>query len=256
MATWPMLGKGRKTWQLWAMRGRGAVWFSLKNSRSGKTAAELLGDYSGWLVCDGLKSYDKAARVCRGDPTLVGCWSHVRRKFIEAESSAPEACAEILDLIGDLYEIESRARDPDPGEDLLERTARLRKTESKPKLDQIRAWAAAQSALPRSLLGKAIKNMVGQWPRLVRFVENPRIWIDNNPTERAIRGPVVGRKNHYGSKSRRGTEVAAIICSLFETAKACGVDPRSYLRKVLAEDIRNPHTATLPQPIVDVMSAK
>ncbi|MGM0557844.1 MAG: IS66 family transposase [Myxococcota bacterium] len=254
--TWPMLGKGRKTWQLWAMRGRGTVWFSLKDSRSGETAAELLGDYSGALVCDALKSYEKATRICRGDPTLLGCWAHVRRKFIEAESSVPEACAEILDLIGDLYEIESRARDLDADEDLLERTARLRRDEAKPTLDEIRRWADAQRALPRSLLGKAIKYMLGLWPRLVRYVEDPRLWIDNNPTERAIRGPVVGRKNHYGSKSQRGTEVAAIIYSLVETAKACGVDPRNYLRQVVAEDIRNPHTATLPQPIVDVMSAK
>ena len=184
---------------------------------------------------------------------LPGTKPHVRRKFIEADSSAPEACAEILDLIGDLYEIESRARDPDADEDLLERTARLRREESTPKLDQIRAWAAAQSALPRSLLGKAIKNLVGQWPRLVRYVENPRIWIDNNPTERAIRGPVVGSKNHYGSKSRRGTEVAAIIYSLVETAKACGVDPREYLRRLVANDIRNPHIVTWPEPIEKVM---
>ena len=80
------------------------------------------------------------------------------------------------------------------------------------------------------------------------------MWIDNNPTERAIRGPVVGRKNHYGSKSVRGTEVAAIIYSIVETAKACAVDPRDYMRRVVLADIRNPHTVTLPWPIEEVMA--
>lgn len=54
--------------------------------------------------------------------------------------------------------------------------------------------------------------------------------LDNNATERALRGPVVGRKNHYGSRSRRGTEVAAILYSLLESAKLCGVEPKAYLR--------------------------
>jgi transposase len=55
--------------------------------------------------------------------------------------------------------------------------------------------------------------------------------LDNNDTERAIRGTVVGRKNHYGSKSKRGTEVAAIFYSLVETAKLHDVDPVRYLRE-------------------------
>jgi transposase len=60
-----------------------------------------------------------------------------------------------------------------------------------------------------------------------------RIPLDNNATERAIRGPVVGRKNHYGSKSRRGTEAAAILYTLVETAKLHEVDPAKYLLEVV-----------------------
>jgi Transposase IS66 family len=60
-------------------------------------------------------------------------------------------------------------------------------------------------------IGKAAAYVVANWVRLTRFLDDPRIPLDNNATERAIRGPVVGRKNHYGSKSRRGTEVAAIF---------------------------------------------
>jgi len=62
-------------------------------------------------------------------------------------------------------------------------------------------------------------------------VEDARIPLDNNATERGIRGPVAGRRNHFGSKSQRGTEVAAVFYTLLETAKLCGVDPAHYLRE-------------------------
>ncbi|MGE3508591.1 MAG: transposase, partial [Vicinamibacterales bacterium] len=61
--------------------------------------------------------------------------------------------------------------------------------------------------------------------RLTRFLDNPCIPLDNNAAERVLRGPVVGRKNHYGSKSLRGTQVAALFYTLCESAKLVGVDP-------------------------------
>ncbi len=63
--------------------------------------------------------------------------------------------------------------------------------------------------------------------------------------ERALRGVVVGRKNHYGSRSERGTRVAALFYSLIESAKLCGVEPRAYLREATFRAIRNAGTATL-----------
>lgn len=72
--------------------------------------------------------------------------------------------------------------------------------------------------------------MGGQWKGLLRFLDDPRVPLDNNATERALRGPVVGRKNHYGSKSKRGTEVAALLYSLVESCSLNGVDPKRYLR--------------------------
>jgi transposase len=79
--------------------------------------------------------------------------------------------------------------------------------------------------------------VIANWDRLTRFVDDPRIPLDNNATERGIRGPVVGRRNHYGSKSRSGTQVASIFYSLLETAKLHGVNPSAYLRAaILAAD--------------------
>jgi len=98
---------------------------------------------------------------------------------------------------------------------------------------QIHEWALNQRALPESALGKAIAYMGGRWKGLIRFLEDPRIPIDNNATERGLRGLVVGRKNHYGSRSKRGTEVAALLYSLMESAKLCGLEPKAYLRRAV-----------------------
>ena len=77
--------------------------------------------------------------------------------------------------------------------------------------------------------GKAAAYVIANWERLTRFVEDARVPLDNNATERGIRGPVVGRRNHFGSKSERGTQVAATFYSLIETAKLHGINPAEYL---------------------------
>ena len=73
--------------------------------------------------------------------------------------------------------------------------------------------------------------------------------LDNNAAERALRGVVVGRKNHYGSKSKRGTEVAAIFYTLFETAKLSGVDPRAFVTLAAKRAIADHGAVTLPSDL-------
>ena len=85
----------------------------------------------------------------------------------------------------------------------------------------------------------------GLWLGLVRFLNNPKIPLDTNGVERALRGVAVGRKNHYGSRSERGTRVAALFYSLIESAKLCGVEPRAYLREATLRAARNSGVATL-----------
>jgi transposase len=80
--------------------------------------------------------------------------------------------------------------------------------------------------------------MVDHWKGLVRFLEDPTIPLSNNHTERAERGPVVGRKNFGGCKSKRGMEVAALFYSLLGSAKLAGVEPRAYLKDMALAAIR------------------
>ena len=85
---------------------------------------------------------------------------------------------------------------------------------------------------------------------LTRFLDDPRIPLDNNATERGLRGMVIGRKNHYGSRSQRGTEVAALFYSLIESAKLCGVEPKAYLLHATTAALRHPGTVTLPHDLL------
>jgi transposase len=91
-----------------------------------------------------------------------------------------------------------------------------------------------------------VRYTLGIWDRLTLFLEDPVVWLDNNRTERGLRGPVIGRRNHFGSKSARGTEVAAILYSLVESAKASGVDPISYLTEVATRAQQSPGAVLLP----------
>jgi transposase len=116
-------------------------------------------------------------------------------------------------------------------------------------VDEIQAWLLTQRALPKSSLGKAIAYTSKLWPGLTRFVEDPRVPLDNNATERAQRGIALGRKNHYGSKSRRGTEVAALFYSLIESAKVVGADPHAYLAEAARRALESPGTITLPHQL-------
>jgi transposase len=92
--------------------------------------------------------------------------------------------------------------------------------------------------------------MLERWKGLTRFVNDPRVPLDNNAIERALRGPVVGRKNHYGSRSLRGTQVVALFYTLCETAKLVGVKPHAYLLRALYTAIAQPGTVTIPSDLL------
>lgn len=220
--SWPKLeADATKPWQMWCITAPGVVCHRIRDDKGAATFKELVGGYNGTIVCDALKTHEAGARDGPGI-LLAGCWAHVYRKFEEAAPDHPEANL-ALKWIGELYEVDDKAAGD------LERMAELRRTESKEILEKLKTWLWAQAVLKTLSIGKAAAYTIANWDRLKRFTDDARIPLDNNGTERAIRGPVVGRKNHYGSKSRRGTEVAAIFYTLVETAKLHGVNPTTYL---------------------------
>jgi transposase len=229
--SWPKLESGAaKPWQMWALTAPGMVVHRICEDKSAATFQSLIGKYRGVIVCDALKTHEAGARGSE-HISLAGCWAHVYRKFEEAAPNHPEAHL-ALKWIGELYEIDARA------EGDANRKAELRRTESAEVIATIKTWLWSQASLKTLSIGNAAGYVVSNWERLTRFLEDPRIPLDNNATERSIRGPVVGRKNHYGSKSKRGTEIAAIFYTLIETAKLAGVDPAAYLRAAVLADGR------------------
>ena len=106
-----------------------------------------------------------------------------------------------------------------------------------------------QAALPRSGLGKAVGYALTLWDGLVRFADDARIPIDTNLVERGMRPVAVGRKNHHGSKSERGTRVAALFYTLIESAKLAGIEPAGYLADATRRAIHNAGTVTLPRDL-------
>lgn len=234
----------RSKWQVWALSTARAIVYRILDSRSAEAARKVLGDYRGTVMADGYGAYE-SLKNNGGHFQLSHCWGHVRRGYLEVQENFPQV-ERVLDFIGELYNVEALCPTGPPGDELRKR---LRDNKSRAIVTQIQEWALEQHALPESGLGKAIAYMGGRWKGLVLFLDDPRIPIDNNATERGLRGPVIGRKNHYGSRSKRGTEVAALLYSLTESAKLCGLEPKAYLRRAVTaalagEQIPLPHELT------------
>lgn len=234
--SWPMLD-GSKNWQMWDVVSDIAAYYAIRDGRDADKARDLLAAYEGYIITDGYVVYDSVAKQF---PNLkhCGCLVHARRKFVECAAAFPKETERILDLFGKLYEIETRAT-------TLEQRRALRNTESRAVVADLQRALVESACTPGDALDKATQYMSKRWSKLTRFLDDPIIPLDNNAAERALRGPVIGRKNHYGSKSRRGTEVAAVFYSLLESAKLVGVPADKYLRRCVEAHLAG---AQIPLP--------
>jgi transposase len=253
---WPMMGSLMPAQgTVWTVRAPTVSFYRILPGKSADEGRQVLQGYRGTVVADGFAVYDVLARDELAF-TLAHCWSHAKRKYEEIAEHWPVACAEIGALIGELYAIEHLVPGPFPGDATAQDLRRqLRQQRSRPVLDRIWQWATVQVGLPRSDFGKAVRYMLERWAGLTRFVEDPRVPLDNNAAERALRGPVVGRKNHYGSRSLRGTQVAAIFYTLCETAKLTGIDPHAYLLLALYAAIAQPGAVTYTEDLLTTTSS-
>lgn len=248
---WAIMGSAKAAaGTVWGVRAPTVAFYRILPGKSAEEGRTVLGGYRGTVVADGFAVYEVLARDGPGF-TLAHCWAHAKRKYDDIAEHWPLACAEIGALIGELYAIERLVPGPFPGDAAAQALRlHLRQERSKPLADRIWHWATVQVGLPRSDFGKAVRYMLDRWAGLTRFVDDPRVPLDNNAAERALRGPVVGRKNHYGSRSLRGTQVAAIFYTLCETAKLAGVDPNAYLLRALHAAITQPGVITFPDGLI------
>ena len=207
--------------------------FTYTPGRGGKQARQVFdGIRAGTvLMTDGYALYDGFAHAHQ--LVHLGCWTHARRGFIKAEETVPKAArtpdllaTRFIGLIGKLYAAESRSAAWD-----AERRRRLRQRYSARVLERIHALMLAQlpAVVPGSLLGKALQYLRGQWPKLIRYVENGAWPISNNACENAIRPFCVGRRGWLFADTVDGAHASANLYSLVESAKANGIDPYRYL---------------------------
>jgi hypothetical protein len=223
---------------MWVQRGgppkHPIVLFAYAPSRSKAAAEPLLEGYRGFLQCDGYEVYD-ALGAEHEDLRLVGCFAHARRKFDEAlkgqGKTAKTGKAQMgLNFIRKLYAVEKELHELDPEQRLQQRRA-----QAGPILEQLHAWLlkSLPDVPPSTLTGRALAYLHGQWAKLIAYLDDGRLSIDNNACERAIRPFVIGRRNWLFADTPRGAHASAALYSLIETAKANGHEPYRYLRYLL-----------------------
>ncbi|WP_430755245.1 IS66 family transposase [Magnetovirga frankeli] len=199
-------------------------------------ADELLRGFSGYLQTYAYGGYNgTAARV---DVTPVGCWAHARRKFDVAAKSAsgPGARAQAqkaLGFIRQLYAIERLIKGQSP-----EEKKAYRDQHSRPVLGQFRQWIDETLILAEvreGVLKTAYTYVINQWPKLLVYLEDGRLHIDNNHAERFNRPIAQDRKQWLFAQSEVGVHATAAWYSVIATAKANGWEPYHYLKELFTQ---------------------
>jgi transposase len=239
-------GRGRtKTGYFWSIARDDSAWrggtgppavvYTYAPGRGAEHAMTLLAGYRGIVQCDGYAAYKQVAQRGRAGNavTLAFCWAHWRRRFYEiAKAGSAPIAEEALRRIAGLYKIEAQIR----GNSAEERRA-VRQAESKPVVEDLKAWLAAQLARvsTKSAIAVAIRYGLNHWDGLSRLLEDGRIEIDTNTVERSMRPIALNRKNALFAGHDTGAENWACLASLIETCKLNGVDPQAYLTDVLTK---------------------
>lgn len=240
----PGAGKTRKG-KMWTVVGKErphqkavVVYYFAKNGQ-GTHIQGILKGFSGYLQTDRDPAYDALIKLDKDDPEKiplckqVGCMAHVRRKFVDALTCDPLSIArEILVFIHALYETERYMNEKEMTE---EQRYAYRRRHSKPIVKRMRRWLKKNKnkAPPSTLLGKAMTYATNAMPYLVTFLERGHLEIDNNRAERAMKPPVMLRKNALFAGSQEGGETAAILLSFCETCRLNDINVFEYLTDVL-----------------------
>ena len=204
--------------------------YNFRFDRKHKHAADLLKDYKGVLHSDKYGAYEELAIQKR--ITWCPCWSHIRRKFFEAQSGDPGFRKWVLRKIRYLFMFERVAWARSEEERL-----RIRQEKEIPIIDElitkIKDRMVNGKALPKSKLKTALGYFCGLIPYLKNYTKTPYARLDNNVAERAVRPLAIGRKNWLFMGSFEGGEAAAVILSLVQSCRFLNINPRDYLEDVL-----------------------
>lgn len=201
------------------------ILYDYQLSRNGDHAASYLKDFRGYVHSDGYAGYNKLTGVTR-----VGCWAHLRRKFVEAvpikkaPDGLPTSAETGRQYCDRLFAIEATLKDLKP-----EERFRKRLELEKPVLEAFWCWLDSINALKGSALGKAVTYAQNQKPYMENYLLDGRCSLSNNAAENAIRPFTIGRKNWLFADTPKGASSSAAVYSLVETAKANNLNVFAYL---------------------------
>jgi transposase len=223
--------KGR-FWPYIGDRNHGAAVFDYTPTRERAGPEQFLQTYRGYLQADAYVAYDSFFTNPQRGMVEVACWAHSRRHFHQALDTDSARMGAVLAYIAHLYKVEKRARRSGiVGEDLRV----LREQASKPVLEQLHQYLEkiCDEVLPKSEAGQAIAYALKNWTALTRYLEDGDLSIDNNYTERSLRGIAVGRRNWTFVGSDRGGKTMALLRSFVASCELARVDPFAWFRDVL-----------------------
>jgi transposase len=223
---------------MWVYRGynenKTIILYDYKPDRRGINPKEYLEGYEGYLQSDGYDGYNLVVNTEK--IKHLACWAHVRRKFFNCykvlKYSNNSESKIIIDMISKLYAVEKEAKELKMTPDKIKE---IRQEKSKIIIEKIKKWLLENKDKypPKTDMGNAIDYTLKLWDKLIAYLEDGRLPIDNNFVENAIRPFVIGRKNWLFSYTENGANSSAALYSLIETAKANSKEPYKYLKELL-----------------------
>jgi len=224
-------GKKGYGWWLWVVLGSDTVVYLLDPSRGHEVPQSHFGpEASGVLEVDRYTGYKAMAQVKSGLLVLAFCWAHVRRDFVGVGKSWSELtpwALEWLRRIRHLYHVNrERLQHSIDSSKFQEQDVLLRRAVEAMRVQAVEELSNLKLRQP---CRKVLKSLKEHWSGLTQFVEDSRIPMDNNASERAARGPAVARKNFYGSGSLWSGRLAAMMFSLSATLAHWKINPRRWL---------------------------
>ena len=237
-AALPFARTGR-IWPYYGDREHPVILYDYTATRERAGPEEFLKGYRGYLQADAYGGYDAFFKEPARGLIEVGCWAHARRYFHKALESDQARMGPALLLIAQLYRVEEQARPLAPGDRLG-----VRQLQSRPILDKLRDYLLEIQAevLPKSPEGRAVRYTLKNWTALTRYCEDGDLEIDNNATERAIRGIAVGRNNWTFFGSDQGGHTAAVLRSFVASCQRAEVEPFTWFKDVLSRIAAHPIT--------------
>jgi transposase len=224
-------GKSNHTWWLWVFLGVDTVVYRLDPHRSHDVPqGHYPQDADGVLMVDRLASYKAMAQVKEGKLKLAFCWAHQRRDFVQVGKGWEEHKEWAL---GWLRRIRAMYRCNRQRLAVLIKPAECAVADAalRATVEAMRVQMETELADPHLSppCRRALESLRNHWTGLTLFVDDPRIPLDNNASERCARGPAVGRKNYYGSGSLWGGRLAAMLFSIFATLRMGKLNSQKWL---------------------------